>query len=281
MHTFSDIQKLRHQISTWRDKGKSIALVPTMGHLHEGHFSLIDIAKSHADIVIVSIFINPTQFNQSKDFEQYPRTLSSDLDSVKNLHIDAVFTPEEKDIYPNGPSNAPLIHIPELSEHFCGKFRPGHFDGVCTVVAKLFNIISPDIAVFGEKDYQQLLIIRRLIEEFHFNITIIAGQTIRDDRGLALSSRNSHLTSNEKNVASTLINVLNNTKAEFSADSIEHLENQAIQQLENASLKVEYFSIRDARNLKSITKSTENVVILSAIWLRDIRLIDNLLFPLP
>ena len=281
MHTFSDIRKLRHQISTWRDEGKSIALVPTMGHLHEGHFSLIDIAKSHADIVIMSIFINPTQFNQSKDYEQYPRTLSSDLDSVKNLHIDAVFTPEEKDIYPNGASNAPLIHIPELSEQFCGEFRPGHFDGVCTVVAKLFNIISPDIAVFGEKDYQQLLIIRRLVEEFHFNITIIAGQTIRDDRGLALSSRNSHLTSDEKKIASTLINVLNNTKDEFSADSIEHLENQAIQQLENASLKVEYFSIRDARNLKPITKSTENVVVLSAIWQRDIRLIDNLLFPLP
>ena len=281
MHTFSDIQKLRHQISTWRDEGKSIALVPTMGHLHEGHFSLIDIAKSHADKVIMSIFINPTQFNQSKDYEKYPRTLSSDLDSVKNLHIDAVFTPKEKDIYPNGPSNAPLIHIPELSEQFCGEFRPGHFDGVCTVVAKLFNIISPDIAVFGEKDYQQLLIIRRLVEEFHFNIAIIAGQTIRDDRGLALSSRNSHLTSDEKKIASTLINVLNNTKDEFSADSIEHLENQAIQQLENASLKVEYFSIRDARNLKPITKSTENVVVLSAIWQRDIRLIDNLLFPLP
>ena len=281
MHTYTDIKTIQDKISAWKKENKRIVLVPTMGHLHDGHFSLINLAKSHADKIVVSIFINPTQFNQPKDFDRYPRTLSSDLTALKALHVDAVFTPDVKDIYPYGPENAPLIHIPKISEEFCGKFRPGHFDGVCTVVSKLFNIITPDDAVFGEKDYQQLLIIHRLVEEFNYNINLIAGKTIRESNGLAMSSRNSHLTADENKLASSLFKSLQNTKAQFSIDSIEPLENQAIEQLEGNGLKVEYFSIRDAKNLSSITKSTEKVVVLSAIWLRDTRLIDNLLFPLP
>ncbi len=281
MQTISDIQAIRNQVATWKSTKDSVALVPTMGHLHEGHYSLIEIAKSHATKVIVSIFVNPIQFNQPRDFEQYPRTLSSDLDALKELHIDAVFAPNENDIYPNGANNAPRIRVPGLSHQYCGQYRPGHFDGVCTVVTKLFNIISPDYAVFGQKDYQQLLIIRRLVEEFNLDIDIISGKTFREDNGLAMSSRNSHLSSEEKILASALYNILKVTKAEFTMDKIDHLEEQAIQQLELKGLKVDYFSIRDARDLGSISKSTQNVVVLSAVWLGDTRLIDNILFPIP
>ena len=281
MQTFSDISSIRQQVSAWQSTNEAVALVPTMGHLHEGHVSLFNIAKSHASKVIVSIFVNPLQFNQPDDFEHYPRTLNSDLEILKNLPVDAVFMPHDNEIYPNGTDKAPLIQIPELSDRFCGQFRPGHFDGVCTVVTKLFNIVSPNYAVFGEKDYQQLLIIRRLVEEFNFNINIIAGETLREDSGLAMSSRNSHLSREENEIAPMFYSVLSETKNNFANHNTEQLERTAAQQLEQAGMKVEYFSIRDAENLQFISKSTKKVVILSAIWLGDTRLIDNVLFPLP
>jgi pantoate--beta-alanine ligase len=251
-----------------------------MGHLHAGHLSLIEIAKTHATRVIVSIFVNPIQFNQVSDFERYPRTLEDDLKKLKSLNIDIAFTPSQNDLYPNGTSQPAKIIIPDLTEVLEGHYRPGHFEGVCTVVCKLFNIINPDIAVFGRKDYQQLLIIRRMVEDLNFNIKILAGDTQREDDGLAMSSRNSHLNHDQRQLAAHIFNVLTQTKDHFSTN-VAALEQTAVSSLTQMGFNVEYFAIRDANNLQDISQHTENIVVLVAAWLGDIRLIDNLLFPMP
>lgn len=281
MKIFSQSQAIRDYVAQCKANKETIALVPTMGHLHAGHVSLIELAKTKASNVVVSIFINPIQFNQASDFDLYPRTLESDLDILRQQNIGAVFTPETDDLYPNGTVSTPKIIIPALSDQLEGKFRPGHFDGVCTVVCKLFNIISPNIAVFGCKDYQQLLIIRRMTEDLNFNIDIVTGETQREMDGLAMSSRNSRLNKQQRKLACQLYKTLQHTKDQFSTSDIELLEQSASSSLEQLGFQVEYFSIRDAENLQAITQNTENVVILVAAWLQETRLIDNLLFSLP
>lgn len=280
MKVFTESAPLREHIKQWRSNHEHVALVPTMGHLHTGHASLIQQAKSLAPKVLVSIFVNPLQFNQTTDFKHYPRTLASDIGTLTALNVDAVFTPNEHELYPHGTTVAPRIVIPELGSEFCGRFRPGHFEGVCTVVAKLFNITTPDIAIFGNKDYQQLLMIRRMVEDLNFNIEIVAGETERESDGLALSSRNTRLNPQERKLAIGLFATLCQVKDEFSLTNISSQEHSAIDKLKKCGFKVEYLNLRDASNLQPITNSTKNIMVLAAVWLGDTRLIDNILFPI-
>ncbi|MFK7794879.1 MAG: pantoate--beta-alanine ligase [Gammaproteobacteria bacterium] len=281
MKVYSESHPIREHIRLWKSNGEKIVLVPTMGHLHKGHASLIELARSLGQRVVVSIFVNPLQFNQESDFSAYPRTLESDIEQLLALNVDAVFTPKALSIYPRGIQYAPKIYIPELTEEFDGYYRPGHFEGVCTVVCKLFNLLTPDIAIFGNKDYQQLLIIRRMVNDLNFNIDIVAGDTARESDGLAMSSRNTHLTPDQRAVAKHLYINLEQARTQFSVTEILSLELSASNNIQAAGMTVEYFNIRDAINLQPINNNTENIVVLVAAWLGDTRLIDNILFPMP
>jgi pantoate--beta-alanine ligase len=281
MKVYSESSPIREHINAWKSKGEKIILVPTMGHLHKGHASLIELATSLGQHVLVSIFVNPLQFNQESDFTHYPRSLESDIEQLHTLNVDAVFTPSTESLYPHGIQSAPKIFIPELTEEFDGHYRPGHFEGVCTIVCKLLNILTPDIAVFGNKDYQQLLIIRRMVNDLDFNIDIVAGKTEREPDGLAMSSRNTHLNPHQRALARHLYANLVRVKKQFSLNEIMSLEESARRHIEDTGMTVEYFSIRDAINLQPITNSTKNIVVLTAVWLGNTRLIDNILFPVP
>lgn len=280
MKVFSQCDEVREHIKFCKAKQETIALVPTMGHLHNGHTSLVNLAKSKATHVLVSIFVNPIQFNEINDYERYPRTLESDLEILRTLNVDTVFIPKQNELYPHGTSLAAKIIIPELTDIFEGVYRPGHFDGVCTVVSKLFNIVSPHAAIFGQKDYQQLLVIQRLVEDLNYDIEVLSGDTIRETDGLAMSSRNSYLSASERDQAALIFKMLTNTKDQFSINHIEKLESTATCTLGKHGFEVEYFSIRDALNLQPISQATENIVVLTAAWLGNTRLIDNLLFPM-
>ena len=281
MNVISEITQLRTQVRLWREQQNSVALVPTMGHLHAGHLSLIEIAQSKVQRVVVTIFVNPLQFNQSEDFTQYPRTLATDLEKLQKMDVAVVFTPSDQELYPNGTDYVPRILIPQLSEEFCGKYRPGHFAGVCTIVSKLFNIVTPDYALFGSKDYQQLLIIKRLVQELNFNVEIIAAGTIREDDGLAMSSRNSLLNPQQRALAPKLYQTLQDIRQQFSFERINSLQQSALTELDELGFASEYLAIRDASNLRPVDQNTENIVVLVAAWLGSTRLIDNVLFPRP
>lgn len=280
MKTFATCTDIRALIQQYKAQNETIALVPTMGHLHAGHLSLIELAKTRATKVIVSIFINPIQFNQDSDFINYPRSQKQDIEKLEQLNIAAVFIPDINELYPLGTAQAARISIPQLEEKLEGEFRPGHFNGVCTVVCKLFNIITPNLAVFGTKDYQQLLIIRRLVEALNFSIEIVAGDTLRETNGLAMSSRNTHLSPEQRELASTIHLTTKHTMEQFSAKDISTLEKNATDLLQQTGFRVEYFTIVDAENLLPVTQDTENIVILVAAWLANTRLIDSLLFPM-
>ena len=261
----------------WRSRNQSIALVPTMGNLHAGHLSLIDKAKQYADKTVVSIFVNPTQFVQGEDYASYPRTLEQDVDKLEEAGIDILFCPEVEKIYPDNMQLQTQVTVPELDSILCGKSRPGHFKGVATVVTKLFNIVKPDIAVFGEKDYQQLLIIRRLTRDLFFRIEIISMPTVREADGLAISSRNNYLNPAERKIApllfQTLKQILDNIMAGDTAFT--QLQKNATSKLDQAGFKTEYIRIRDAETLQKPVAG--DLVILAAAQLGMARLIDNVL----
>jgi pantoate--beta-alanine ligase len=260
MNIIEQTRPLRAQIRQWRRNQKSIALVPTMGHLHDGHLALVEHAKTQADHVIVSIFVNPLQFDNADDLKRYPSSIASDLQQLSSLGVGAIFKPTVDLLYPLGLELAPKIHIPLLGDEFCGAHRPGHFDGVATVVSKLFNLIEPDIAVFGRKDYQQLLIIQRLSSELNFNIQIQALDTVRTEDGLALSSRNAHLSTEERRLAcmlyATLKGIAQQAEQQRLTDNLPTLLDQSITRLNQASLKVEYLDLRDATDLQAIRSET-------------------------
>lgn len=285
MNIIEQTRPLRAQIRQWRRNQKSIALVPTMGHLHDGHLALVEHAKTQADHVIVSIFVNPLQFDNADDLKRYPSSIASDLQQLSSLGVGAIFKPTVDLLYPLGLELAPKIHIPLLGDEFCGAHRPGHFDGVATVVSKLFNLIEPDIAVFGRKDYQQLLIIQRLSSELNFNIQIQALDTVRTEDGLALSSRNAHLSTEERRLAcmlyATLKGIAQQTEQQRLTDNLPTLLDQSITRLNQASLKVEYLDLRDATDLQAIRSETTQAIVLAAVQLGKVRLIDNILFELP
>lgn len=271
-------QELAEQIDEWRHNGDHIALVPTMGNLHAGHLSLVELAREHAERVIVSIFVNPTQFGEGEDFEKYPRTLERDKRHLKKTPADMIFAPDVETMYPFGPDKATIVSVPELTEDFCGAARPGHFDGVTTVVARLFAIVQPDVAIFGQKDYQQQLVIRRMAEDLSLPLGIITGETVRDDDGLALSSRNSYLTDEERAVAPSLHAALASVGQELQSGrrNFTELEAEGSRRLTDAGFELDYFSIRRALNLEIPDRDCDDLVVLAAARLGTTRLIDNI-----
>ncbi|MCZ6802914.1 MAG: pantoate--beta-alanine ligase [Proteobacteria bacterium] len=275
MQQISMINTLREQLASIRNAGKIISLVPTMGNLHEGHLSLVKQAQELADYVVVSIFVNPTQFVAGEDFDEYPRTLDNDLELLHKLNVDLVYIPEMSEIYPDNNQITTDVIVPELDAIYCGKFRPGHFKGVATIVTKLFNIVQPDTAIFGEKDYQQLLVIRSLVKNLNLPIEIIGSPTIREGDGLAMSSRNKYLAEAERQQAPLLYKCINRvaTAVTNGDTNYEKLEKEAISSLKEAGFKPEYLSICDFMTLKS--PMNQKLVIIAAAWLGNARLIDN------
>jgi len=270
--------ELAEQMAEWRAHGDHVALVPTMGNLHAGHLSLVELAREHAERVIVSIFVNPTQFGEGEDFENYPRTLELDTRRLKTASADMIFAPDVDTMYPFGLDKATTVSVPGLTENFCGATRPGHFDGVTTVVARLFAIVQPDVAVFGQKDYQQQLVIRRMAEDLSLPISIITGETVRDDDGLALSSRNSYLTEEERRSAPILYATLAGVGEELQSGrrNFSDLESEAGQRLREAGFEVDYLAIRRALNLEVPDRDCDDLVVLAAARLGAARLIDNI-----
>lgn len=277
MLCIAEITELRERLNEWRKLDQKIALVPTMGNLHDGHISLVNQAVDLADKTVVSIFVNPVQFVEGEDFDQYPRTLEADLSMLENTGTDIVFNPGLDEIYPHSEDKKTFITVPYLENILCGKFRPGHFAGVALVVNKLFNIVEPDLAIFGEKDYQQLLVIKHLVKDLCMPIEIISGPTVREPDGVAISSRNIYLTESERKLAPVLYKTLTEIAEMINTGNrnFTELENTAIEILNNSGFVTEYVEIRDARDLGTLR--TGNLVILAAAWLGNARLIDNVI----
>ncbi len=271
-------QELVEQIAEWRLHDEHVALVPTMGNLHAGHVALVELAREHAERVIVSIFVNPTQFGEGEDFEDYPRTLERDKRHLKKTAADMIFAPDVATVYPFGLEQATTVSVPGLTEHFCGASRPGHFDGVTTVVARLFSLVQPDVAIFGQKDYQQQLVIRHMTEDMSLPVGIITGETVRADDGLALSSRNSYLSEKERANAPVLNEALRSTGQDLQNGrrNFEELEADALKRLHDAGFDVDYYSIRRALNLEVPNRDCDDLVVLAAARLGTTRLIDNI-----
>ena len=269
------IVDLRDELTETRKLKKKISLVPTMGNIHEGHLSLIKNAQKQSDYVVVSIFVNPTQFVAGEDFNEYPRTLNSDIELISKLNVNLVFIPEAIELYPMNNKISTEVSIPELESIYCGKHRPGHFRGVAMIVSKLFNIVQPDIAIFGEKDYQQLLIIRSLVKNLFLPIEIISLPTVREASGLAMSSRNNYLTEPERQKAPMLYECIKTTVNLIinGAKDYEKLEREAKLFLEKAGFKIEYYNICDSETLGPVQGKI--LVVLAAAWLGKTRLIDN------
>jgi pantoate--beta-alanine ligase len=269
-------QELAEQIDEWRQQGEHIALVPTMGNLHAGHLALVELGREHAEKVIVSIFVNPTQFGEGEDFDTYPRTPERDAMRLKKTAADLVFAPDVETMYPFGLDMATKVSVPGLTENFCGASRPGHFDGVTTVVARLFAIVQPDVAVFGQKDYQQQLVIRHMTTDMNLPLSIITGPTVRNDDGLALSSRNSYLSEEERAAAPLLYETLKFVGEELQNGrrNFEDLESLAGERLADGGFDIDYFAIRRAQNLEVPDRDCDEIVILAAARLGGARLID-------
>ena len=273
---------LRQQIRRLRMEGKRVALVPTMGNLHDGHMKLIDEAKARADVVVVSIFVNPMQFDRPEDLARYPRTLQEDCEKLNKRKVDLVFAPSVKEIYPNGTETHTYVDVPGLSTMLEGASRPGHFRGVSTIVSKLFNLVQPDIACFGEKDFQQLALIRKMVADMGFDIEIIGVPIMRAKDGLALSSRNGYLTAEQRKIAPGLYKVLSSIADKLQAGERDLDEIIAIagQELNEKGFRADDIQIRDADTLLEISENSKRAVILVAAWLGDARLIDNKLVEL-
>ncbi|EKL9595277.1 pantoate--beta-alanine ligase [Salmonella enterica subsp. enterica serovar Kentucky] len=268
---------LRQHIRRLRQEGKRVALVPTMGNLHDGHMKLVDEAKARADVVIVSIFVNPMQFDRPDDLVRYPRTLQEDCEKLNKRKVDYVFAPAVEEIYPQGLEGQTYVDVPGLSTMLEGASRPGHFRGVSTIVSKLFNLIQPDIACFGEKDFQQLALIRKMVADMSYDIEIVGVPIIRAKDGLALSSRNSYLTAEQRKIAPGLHNVMNSIAEKLIAGNRELQEVIAIaeQELNDKCFRADDIQIRDADTLQELTETSKRAVILAAAWLGQARLIDN------
>ena len=270
-------KELDEQLAEWRQHDDHIALVPTMGNLHAGHISLVELAREHAERVVVSIFVNPTQFGEGEDFEEYPRTLERDTRRLKTSAADLIFAPSVETMYPFGLKDVTTVSVPRLTENFCGASRPGHFDGVTSVVARLFGLVQPDSAIFGQKDYQQQLVIRHMSRDLNLPVAIITGETVREEDGLAMSSRNQYLTDDERTNAPILFQVLSGIGNELQNGrrNYEELEAESIAKLSDAGFDVDYFSIRRAQNLEIPDRDCDELVVLAAAQLGNARLIDN------
>ena len=279
MIVVSDTATLEEHLTPLRDRANTIAFVPTMGNLHGGHLALVHQASAAADAVVVSIFVNPMQFAAHEDLDTYPRTLDDDLGALREAGVDLVLTPSADDIYPDSSARHTAIHVPRLGDALCGKDRPGHFDGVCTVVYKLFQLIRPDIAVFGEKDLQQLLIIKKMVTDLCLPIDIQSGPTQRAEDGLALSSRNQYLSASERTVAPLLWQTLQSCGAALTAtpDSPPtSIIDPAREVLERAGFTVDYLELRELATLQIVDRIDQDCALFVAARLSETRLIDNI-----
>lgn len=269
---------LRQHIRRLRQEGKRIALVPTMGNLHDGHMKLVEEAKASADVVVVSIFVNPMQFDRPDDLARYPRTLQEDCEKLNKRKIEMVFAPSPVDVYPKGTEQQTFVDVPGLSGILEGASRPGHFRGVATIVSKLFNLVQPEVACFGEKDYQQLALIRKMVADMGYEIDIIGVPTVRAKDGLALSSRNGYLTADQRKLAPALHTIMQDT-----AEKLRQPERDCASLIADASawldekgFRTDEIHIRDADSLGELQPTSERAVILVAAWLGQARLIDNI-----
>lgn len=282
MITVKSLRELRAAVSRARSEGKRIALVPTMGNLHAGHIALVEKATQRADFVVASIFVNPLQFGANEDLDKYPRTLVADQEKLVGAGCHLLFTPEVEEVYPDGMQQQTRVSVPLVSEGLCGASRPGHFEGVATVVCKLFNMVQPDLALFGEKDFQQLAVIRKLVRDLNLPIQVMGEPTVRAADGLALSSRNGYLNESQRALAPLLYRTLQQLAEEIrrqpSAQST--LLAAARQQLEDAGLRPDYLELRETVRLREVQDSDRQLVLLAAVYLGTTRLIDNLQFSL-
>lgn len=278
MQTISDITHLREIRRQWKAENKSIAFVPTMGNLHQGHLKLVKEAKKYADIVVVSIFVNPLQFGAEEDLDAYPRTIEEDKNALVSLGVDLLFMPKAEDIYSRGLEQQTFVEVPGLSYMICGASRPGHFRGVATIVCKLFNMVQPNTAFFGEKDFQQLQVIKAMVTDLSMNLSIHGVPTEREIDGLAMSSRNNYLNAEQRAIAPALYQTINTIKSEiesgrrdFSVLCAEHKEHLA-----KTGIKPDYIDIRSAVSLLQPSHEDTELVVLAAGFLGKTRLIDNI-----
>jgi pantoate--beta-alanine ligase len=278
MQVVDTVSALKAQVKAWRREDKTVAFVPTMGNLHQGHLSLVKKAKEWADKVVVSVFVNPMQFDDQSDLSAYPRTVQQDIEQLTSIECDLVFTPTPEMMYPNGMDNQSKVSVPGSDDKLCGLAREGHFDGVATVVTKLFNLVQADFAVFGEKDYQQLMMIKKMVHDLNIPIEIVQGATFREASGLAMSSRNQYLTEEEKAQAAGLYQVLCETDKQLQAGERDFLsvQQQAIESLERLGFQPDYVDIRSADTLASAKIGDTSLRILAAAKLGKARLIDNI-----
>jgi pantoate--beta-alanine ligase len=277
METVTTIAAVRERVRGWRREGRRLAFVPTMGNLHAGHVSLIEAARRRGERFVASIFVNPMQFGPNEDFAHYPRTPQQDARMLAGAGCSLMFMPEVHEIYPHGAERATRVEVPGLSRILDGEFRPGHFEGVSTVVAKLFHIVEPDVAVFGEKDFQQLTIIRRMVAELCMPVEIVAAPTVREADGLAMSSRNQYLTADERALAPQIYATLQAAAKRVRAGDADFasIERSGVQALESAGFRLDYFSVRQAADLAAPAPAARELVVLTAARLGRARLIDN------
>jgi len=278
MRTVHSLKELRSILRNYRQQGKTIGLVPTMGNLHEGHISLVRKASEAADIVVTSIFVNPMQFGANEDLDKYPRTLQEDQDKLAEAGNTLVFAPSVDEVYPEGMARQTKVLVPEVSEGHCGASRPGHFEGVATVVAMLFNMVQPDVAVFGEKDYQQLAVIKKMVRDLMIPVNVVGAPTVREEDGLAKSSRNGYLSEEERATAPIVFQTLNRVAEQLQQgrSDFQALEQEAQNVLEEAGLRPDYFNIVSSQTLKPATDEDRELTLLVAAFLGTTRLIDNL-----
>jgi pantoate--beta-alanine ligase len=278
LQTATTIAEVRAHVARWREAKQRVVFVPTMGNLHAGHVSLIEAARKHGQRFVASIFVNPMQFGPNEDFAHYPRTPTQDAKMLAEAGCDLLFSPEVGEIYPNGAANATRVEVPGISNVLCGEFRPGHFEGVATIVAKLFHIVDPDVAIFGEKDFQQLTVIRRMVADLCLRVEIVGAPTVRESDGLAMSSRNQYLGAEERKIAPTIYRQLQQAVAALQSGVRDYprIEGTGRAALDGAGFRTDYFSVRDARSLAPAQPDTRQFVVLTAARLGKARLIDNL-----
>jgi pantoate--beta-alanine ligase len=278
MDTVTTISAVREQVRRWRNEGRRVAFVPTMGNLHAGHVSLIEAARRHGDRFVASIFVNPMQFGPNEDYAHYPRTPQQDERMLAEAGCNVMFMPDVAEIYPNGSERATRVDVPGLSRILDGEFRAGHFEGVSTIVATLFHIVQPDVAVFGEKDFQQLAIVRRMVTDLCLPVEIVGAPTVRDSDGLAMSSRNQYLTPAERQIAPRIYQALLAAANRLQASDTDFasIERAGVEALEKAGMKPDYFSVRRAQDLGAPAPDTKHLVVLTAARLGRARLIDNI-----
>lgn len=278
MNTVHTVAQLRAALARARQEGKRIGLVPTMGNLHEGHIALVEMALQRTNHVVVSIFVNPLQFGPNEDLDSYPRTLAEDQRRLLDAGAHTVFAPSVNEMYPEGMQGHTLVSVPVVSDGLCGASRPGHFDGVATVVTKLLNMVQPDVAVFGEKDFQQLAVIRKMALDLCLPVQIMGAPIVRAADGLALSSRNGYLDENERRVAPQLYQTLQQLAGQLLAGrrDFDTLLEEARQQLQRAGFRPDYLELRDTTTLQPADEHSRDITILAAAFLGRTRLIDNL-----